>query len=293
MDFTQHNKINSSLPIQNRVMDCRASPKSFNVPQYQKYSSGPSYPIYQPPPQQPQNTYRNPILQHGDEGDKVVTMSKCYKPYTFNTPQTINSCMPSQKSYYEEPIMNPHEYDPIAFNDKNMEDNNDDLKIEYFQFPPKTEPKNSQKQSNQKDPFRPVLETLRQFSDTNTFENQVKPALENHQTYFFSHDDGEVGDNCKKENDEEIVNHQNSYKSRTKIVSIPNGVRIVTEIVKNGECGNEVFRNFRQLSKPNDKWQNKSKIILDDDDNKQTNGHGDGNSNECDADNDSNSLINL
>lgn len=305
MDFTQHNKINSCFPTQNRVMDCRPSPRNFNAPQYQKYSPGPSYSIYQQPPQQqqPQNMSRNPMMQHGDGSDKVVAMSKCYKPYTFSTPP-MNPYMAQQKSYYEEPEMNPNGYDPMNYEDQ-MAMQEDDLKIEFFQCarpPPKNPPKMQTKPLiNQKNPFRPVLESLRQYSDTDTHESQLKPALENHQTYFFSHngddaDENRDVDNCREENDEEIVNHQNSYKSRTKIVQIPNGVRIVTEIVKNGECGNEVFRNFRQLSKPNDTWQNKSKMILDDDDNKLNNGDDDGNSNEIDDEDygkDRKSLINL
>jgi hypothetical protein len=209
--------------------------------------------------------------------------------------------MAPQQNFYDDSMMNSHDYDSMALQDQMsamQQPDDDDLKIEFFQCP--QPPKKPQKQ-NPKDPFRPVLESLRQFSDTNTHENQVKSALENHQTYFFSHngDDAEHRDvdNCGEENDEEIVNHQNSYKSRTKIVSIPNGVRIVTEIVKNGECGNEAFRNFRQLSKSHDKWLNKSKIILGDDDNKQSNGRDDGNSNEIEADDDYgkelDSLINL
>lgn len=254
--------------------------------------------MYQQPPQQQQQQQNNrrPMMQHGDGGDNVVGMSKCYKPYAFNAPQVTSYTPPPQKNYYDEPQMNSHEYE-MALQDHMTAIDEDDMKIEFFQCPPP--PKNPPKQGKStKDPFRPVLESLRQFSDTNTHENEMKPP-ENNQTYFFSHngDDAENRDvdTFREENDEEIVSHENSYKSRTKIVSIPNGVRIVTEIVKSGECGNEVFRNFRQFSKTHDKWQNKSKIILGDDDNKQ--GHDDGNSNENEADDDYekdfNALINL
>lgn len=240
--------------------------------------------------------------QYGDGSDKVISLSKCYKPYTFNTP-AMNSCMAPQKnSYYDDPMMMNfnHEEQVIA-----MPDGNEDINIEFFQCtPPKAMAAMSKRGKSRADPFQPVLESMRKFSDTNTIDSCIKPALENHQTFFFSHncdDAGEHGDvdNGREENGavtkEELESPQQAYQSRTKIVSIPNGVRIVTEIVKNGACGNEIFRNFRQLS-TRDKWENKSKIIIDDGDCKQSN-QADGNSNENEADDDyfeeRNSLINL
>lgn len=307
MDFTQHNKINSCFPSQNRVMDLRQSPNSYNVPQYQKFAQAPSYPSYQPPQQLPYQQQHRPQnnarmqQQYGDGSDKVVSLSKCYKPYTFNTP-AMNSCMAPQKnSFYDDPMM-------MNFNDEeqmvSMPDGSEDINIEFFQCtPPKAlaaMPKCGKTRSN---PFQPVLESMRKFSDTNTLDDCIKPALENHQTFFFSHncdDAGEHGDvdSGKEENGEatkeEPGKQQQTYKSRTKIVSIPNGVRIVTEIVKNGACGNEIFRNFRQLA-TRDKWENKSKIVLDDGDSKQSN-QADGNSCENEADDyfeERESLINL
>lgn len=272
MDFTQHNKINTCFPNQNRVVDSRPQPKGFNMPQYSKYTAPPSYASYQ----SQQHGFRNPtIQQHGDGSDKVSGMSKCYQPYTFNAPP-MNSCMAPQKnSYYDDPmLMKSHDYKSIGGEDQmaTMPVDNDDLNIEFYQCtPPKVRsiPTQGKTTNINIDPFRPVLESLRHFTDSEIPESKTKPTFENHQTYFFSHNSEDANTNREDENDEETVNLENSYKSRTKIIKIPNGVRIVTEIVKNdSECGNEVFRNFRQLSK-HEKWINKSKMIIGDSEKQQ------------------------
>lgn len=313
MDFTQHNKINSRLPIQNRGMDCRPSPKSysisaknFNIPQYQKVTHGPNYPSYSTAMQQQQNFQRTQRMQqHGDGTDKVTSISKIYKPYTFNTP-AMGPCMAPQKnSFYDDSMMiRQQEIDPMMVEDQmvSMPDTNDDLNIEFLPCAPPPHAQQGKSTNPRANPFQPVLESMRKYSETDT----AKQVIENHQTYFFSHngqEDANENRDVREENDEqlmeEILNQQNSYRSRTKIVPIHNGVRIVTDIVKNGGecCGNEMFRNFRHLSSQ-DKWCNKSKIILDDDSNKQSSA-GDSNSNEKPADDDDcgeeerESLINL
>ncbi len=74
---------------------------------------------------------------------------------------------------------------------------------------------------------------------------------------------------------------------------------MVTDIVHTGECGNEIFKNFRQLSSKGKNLINKSKIVPDDDTNNhnEQNEGGDGNSNENEVDDDyymsNSSLINL
>lgn len=256
---------------------------------------------------------------YGDGGsDRMHSMAtKCFKPYNFSSPTalpTMKNCtmMPQKNSYYDDSMMMKSlEMEPMLAEDQiissmpndrpfwakrqeneiSMSANNDeDLSIEYFQCaaPSKTATTTGSKREKT---FQPVKESMRRFSDS----DDIRKALENHHTYFFAHDGEEVnGDNkdehCKEEEEEtDIINNRNSYKSRTKIISIPNGVRIITEIVKNGdggECGNEVFRNFRHLpTTANDKrLSKKSNSTLDDESNNDIGCNGNSNKNENDVD---------
>lgn len=333
MDFTQHNKINSFIPNQNRAIDCRQTPQNYNAQQFAKYQSFSARPSYQQPSMhsqqhQPQfnnqNINRNPMPHHfGDGGDRMNSMiSKSFKPYSFNTPAKMppmkNCPMQQNTSYYDDSMMmKSHEMDPMVNEDqiissmpndipfwaKRQENeikisgnNDEDLSIEYFHCPP---PPPKTATINKRGQFpksfqSPPQESMRKYSDS----DDIRKALENHQTYFFSHDGEEVnGDDkegSRKEDEEEeteIINNQNSYKSRTKIIPIPNGVRIITEIVKNEECGNEIFQNFRHLptlTKANDKrGSKKSNITLDGDsasNNDDTCCNGNSNKKENDAD---------
>lgn len=342
MDFTQHNKINSFIPNQNRVIDCRQNPQNFkSSQQYAKYQPFSACPSYQQPsmysqqqqmPQQQfnnQNINRNPMPHHyGDGGgsDRMHSMvTKSFKPYSFNSPAMKNCTMPQKKSYYDDSMMmKSHDMEPIVSEDqivssipidlpfwaKRQENenkisgnNDDDLNIEYFQCaaPPKTASYSKRGQATKS--FQ--QESMRKFSDT----DDIRKALENHQTYFFSHSEEETNDNDKdeccgeEEEESEIINNQDSYKSRTKIIPIPNGVRIITEIVKNGDCGNEIFRNFRHLPTLNDKRLSKKSNTLDDDSGNNNDDiccNGISNKNEKDEDevdnghqNDIRSLVNL
>lgn len=215
-------------------------------------------------------------------------------------------------------VIRSHEIDQHMGVDEqmmSMGDDADDIKIEFFQCSkmPAASQRSKSPSPRPNSSYHTVSNSFEQnhkYSEKN-FE---KPSNENHQTYFYSHNDDDADsngtvDSNKKENDEEskeeIVNHQNCYKSRTKIIQIPNGVRIVTDIIKNGDCANDLFKNFRQLSSASpptkDKWPNKFNIILDDErnDNKRNNCRDGSNSSKNEADDDyyedrdRKSLINL
>lgn len=286
-----------------------------------------------------QNINRNPMSQNiGDGGggynENRMSTVKCFKPYTFNSPTITNNCLMSspqqqqqhhqqqqqKNTYFDDSMMiKSHDIDSSQMVSENQilsssisnespfwvkhqepeinmsaHQSHDELSIEYFHMtPPKTAPVKSKKKC---ETFQPILESMKKFSKN----DDIQTALENHQTYFFSHfddsrdandtEDEEESDKCKankSKNVEEITDHQNSFKSRTKIISIPNGVRIITEIVKNDGSGNEVFQNLLPSLKTTvkDKRIKQSKsTTLEDDKNNNDDSNGNNNENENDGD---------
>jgi hypothetical protein len=307
MDFTQHNKINSYFPNQNqnRAIDCRQAPPNYNAPnqqlspsqKYQPYCQFPSYHHQQA--QQPfhQNINRGSMLHHigdGSGSERVHPMTPINKPYSYNSPAIMKNCnMQSKSSYFDDAMMiKSNDMDQIItmpndspFWAKRQETeitNDTDLNIEYFHCPaPKTSSltRANIPSSSSSNPFQPAQESIKKFPSA---EN-IKQAIENHQTYFFTHNGSDAKDSANSHKDEaeserEVTSQskQALYKSRTKIVRIPHGVRIITEIVNDGECGNDLFQNFRHLTTKDDK---KSKVTLteeeeDVNDNNECNGDG-------------------
>lgn len=101
------------------------------------------------------------------------------------------------------------------------EEPNKAANVEYYQFTPSHS--SIHRQSN---PFKQVIDSMRKYSSCKA-TNQKQHSQANHQTFECAHD--------------ESVEHEQqfteSYRSHTKILAIPNGVRIVTEILNddNGE----------------------------------------------------------
>lgn len=126
-----------------------------------------------------------------------------------------------------------------------------ELDIEYYQCTPK-HPMMNQNPS----PFQPVINSMRQFctSQPSGESNQNSYQASNHQTFIYSHDseDGQQ----KSAADEHVQVQQNKvYRSHTKIIPIPNGVKIITEILRDdnvGDCAKNDL-NFDR-SHPKDEW---------------------------------------
>lgn len=99
----------------------------------------------------------------------------------------------------------------------------ENVEFEYFQCTPSLP--GSHKQRSQ---FKGVMESLRKFSKSNQRQpiekSRLKGIPRNNQTFSYQH---EVDDEHRIESEQ-----QKSYRSHTKIQNIPNGVRIVTEILK-------------------------------------------------------------
>lgn len=219
MDFTQHNKINSCLP------------SAFSKRHERPNDHFPS------PPAQPkfQQQFRGSACQRSavprSEGDVARNfMSTPYSPPTF--------------SQHDELPMTSPAYGSSHYCEEAAATNNDQpqLDFEYYQCAPPMPFKQNQ------NPFNPVMESMQQFARKSSM--RVTPHR-NHQTVFLKHD--EEGE--QQQLDAICLREQKSYKSHTRIISIPNGVRVITEILN--EDNDENDSNGSEGSEQQDKWKNK------------------------------------
>lgn len=99
-------------------------------------------------------------------------------------------------------------------------------------------------------PFNPVMESMQQFARKSSM--RVTPHR-NHQTVFLKHD--EEGE--QQVLDAICLREQKSYKSHTRIISIPNGVRVITEILNEDNEENDSNGFEGSEGQQQDKWKNK------------------------------------
>lgn len=225
MDFTQHNKINSCLPS---AFSKRHERQNDHVPN--------------PPPAQskfPQQfrgstAYQRNAVPHS-EGDMPRNnfVSAPYPPPTFSQQEELSMTSPAYNSsrFCEEAAATTN--------------NDPELDFEYYQCSPLTPFKQIQ------NPFNPVMESMQQFAR----KSSMRVPHRNHQTVFLKHE--EEGEQQQLE--AICLREQKSYKSHTRIISIPNGVRVVTEILNEDNDGNDSNSNGSEGSEGQlqDKWKNK------------------------------------
>lgn len=299
MDFTQHNKINSFYPGQNRL-DCCS--KRFQNPNFPSFS--------QPMQQQHQQSIMHPFHQD------IQIHSKSFDPYMFNTSADICGASTIQQhqsfcgdSQYIQ--QQQHQLTEPA-QEETINEPNADIDIEYFQCTPPNLQHQRRRKAVPANPYKPIIESMRQFKfnqnctkNFNIKSHGTGDVNPNHQTYFYKHnddnndnDDNKALEECNS--DEEIINNHKCYRSHTKIISIPNGVKIITEIKKednddiigdNNSCNeceeqsNLSINHHRQCmqkqqQQQHDKWHNKKiEIVVGDNGNKD---NDDGEDDKCD-----------
>lgn len=205
MDFTQHNKINSSLPgpsaLPVRYGHCTNSVHSKFSPQLGvQYSGGGRRRSYMP----------------------VSMASQSFDQHHSNR--------------YSDEALETH---PDVDNNGNQVD----INFEYYQSSPQEAPFN-----HQRNLFDPVIESMKQFNKSSL----EKAQHSNHQTVFHKHrDDDEDEQTFGTTN----LRQQKTYKSHTRIVAIPNGVKIITEILNSEEAENDSGSSSSQSRDEN--WTNK------------------------------------
>lgn len=252
MDFTQHNKINSVAPkkFQNRSQSYIPNypPQMQNFPsqtrtQFQNINHPCSSPISKNQFGHGNQNYF-PQRSGGDMSQSFMQKPASFNQQTYSLDSGMNyasnSCQQSELQY--------REHEQHQSQEEEQPSDEDEVNIEYFQCSPS--PSNVVKHQS---PFKPVMQSMRQFSMTKPVSKCHQHAEANHQTFMFTHDDEEV---C-----EETTNfaQQKLYRSHTRIVSIPNGVKIVTEILK--EDNDTSTDSDESSSNPNqvndDEWMNK------------------------------------
>lgn len=273
MDFTQRHKINSEVPkpFQNRPQT--VMPHSFSANQ-QRMQTFPSQiranhqninhpylhtmPVNQqiqsktPYQKQPPNQmYINPQYSEGD-------FNRNYTPNSHLQQETnqqsyipdSGTCCPSNSFQ--------HNLQNIQFSEGRNEDveeftneaaeEMDSTAIEFFQCSPS--PSILNKQPNH---YNRILDSMKKFSlQTNPVKTRSKQSDLNHQTFSFKHE----GEEYQQEEFSDAI-QQKLYRSHTRIVSIPNGVKIITEILKDDNESTDGDETSLIRKKESEKWINK------------------------------------
>lgn len=275
MDFSQRYKINSSLPIQNRAECCKCMENNI---QNRKYLD------------RREQTCPQIMPSHHSNGNINKNCNKCVsKPYS--QPSQLNTsdenCLQIDSSFHlRKPSNNLKQ---AQQSDAEIIRSPNDIDIERFQCTPTTKPPLTTKETPKQ--FKPVIETMRRYTSSCP-QSEIKSSKmnceTNQQLIFPKHANATV--KCEEDaDDEEIMNMPYKYyRSHTKIVTIPNGVKIITEIKKDdnrgNECENDEYEEQLQKSqqpthkcdkinyqhcvkKCHDKWLNKMiEITLGDND---------------------------
>jgi len=270
MDFSQPNKINSIKPpqIQNQN-DYYSNMHSQNMNSQHKFMSN----SFQHPkcvhqsnnfvPQHHQSMMQTP--HESSNRNFMHKMTKNFEPYSFNTSSPESYCLPSS-SYFNPGSYSGHEMMEQQQQQQQQqlqpyEDEVNDINVEYFQCAPPI-PIRHESKLKPTNPFRPIMESMRKFSDNCVKQprsDKIGDAA-NSQTYFYSYD------SAKKEEPEQVQRQDEQfYRSFTKIISIPNGVKIITEIKKDDNINDQRVENGNKNSNSDiDKWLNKQiEVTLD------------------------------
>jgi hypothetical protein len=131
--------------------------------------------------------------------------------------------------------------------------------LEYYQCGPTAASAN-----HQKNPFKQVIDSMRKYSSCKATSTKIH-ALANHRTFICAHD--ENAESYEQQFDDD--SHHKSFRSHTKIIAIPNGVKIITEILKDD---NEELQESENCLEANSKaknsdWLNKQiEVTVDEDD---------------------------
>ena len=252
MDFSQHNKINSGYGMTSKTSsrsDCDFN-KKFIPPYAQKSVKYPNinnpnyqqqYQLHQQQLQQhQQRQQQHSSLEMNDNGKYIQKMVKIYEPHVFGG-EPDQFCQP--KVFYGD----YNQCNPQSIDEEH------ETELEYYQCTP------SQSQlNNQFNPFKPVIDSMRRFTVTRgkselripTSTCQLSQDQEaNNQTVSYSHE-------CKNNSTSEFSNNNRLYKSHTKILNIPNGVRIITEILRteNNDNPHEDSDDNYKECQTNDNW---------------------------------------
>lgn len=173
----------------------------------------------------------------------------------YNTP-AYSAVMAPSNSYCEEPVNQPEmkflPQQPMQQPAQEEFSDDENVDVEYFQCLPTTQYAPNQQRSQ----IKSVMNSLRQFSKSN------QKLVRFNSKSGSSH--GSNGHNktfcCQHEGDEHVVEteHQKTYRSHTKIQNIPNGFRIVTEILKEDNEGAETEESaVNRQTQTSDDWLNK------------------------------------
>ena len=279
MDFTQRHKINSEVPkpFQNRPQTVMPNAISSNQQRMQTFPSQiranhqninhpylHSMPVNQqiqskrPYQIQPLNqVFMNPQYSEGDFNRNNSSNSSSQREINMQTyiPDS-GICCPSNSFQ--------HHLQNIQFSDQNSGQNEDveeftvdaaeelDSKaIEFFQCSPS--PSILDKQPNH---YNRILDSMKKFSlQPNPVTNRSKHSdvnRVNHHTFSCKHEDEE---NLQDEISDAI--QQKQYRSHTRIISIPNGVKIITEILKDDNETTDGDEFSLSRKKESEKWINK------------------------------------
>lgn len=242
MDFSQHNKINSGYGMTSNLpnrSDCDFNNKfippyaqksvNINNPNYQQ-----QYQLHQQQLQQQQQQQQHSGHEMNDNGKYIQKMVKIYEPHVFGG-EPDQFCQP--KAVYGD-------YNQRYQSHKRCMDEEYDNELAYYQCTPTPSLLN-----NQFDPFKPVIDSMRRFTVTRGKSELRIPTStcqlsqeSNNQSIAYSHE-------CKNNSTSEFSNNNKLYKSHTKILNIPNGVRIITEILRtenNNEEGGDGDENYKE-----------------------------------------------
>lgn len=201
-----------------------------------------------------QNYFMQPQRSAGDTNQNFMQSSISCDQQAFNS----NSGMSCPTNSFKQPEVQYQSYEKHQNPDPEEEPSDEEeVNIEYFQCSPS--PSTVSKHQN---PFNPVMESMRQYSTTKPVQKSHAHSEKNHQTFEFTHED----EGCEKNVD---LTKQKLYRSNTRIVSIPNGIQIITEILKDDnnddsdesssqKCSNRKTQN-------DDEWMNKRiEVSVDD-----------------------------
>lgn len=276
MDFSQQHKINSCAPPQSRNGECRkANCQSKNQQNSNKNFTPYQFQMHAQHQKLQQHHHQNLQRQQQKQQHHIDSMGSFLQhqfeqPYTYNTPT-----MPTSRSFC---LTQPNQFFTKQCQDQLSGECPppsaiDDFDIEYFQCTPQPAQPPRMPKSKISTQFKPLMDSMRRFNQKpempkNKSNGFGEPA--NHQTFFYEytdeHDDY-VGGGAKQCDERDEKNANKRYKSYTKIISIPNGVKIVTEIKKEDNYGEDNFCVKKSDKKQDDKWVNKKiEITLNDDD---------------------------
>lgn len=258
MNFSQNNKINSGFGLkQNRN---RIDNSSHNF-----VFSKPKYSHNKDLPMQIQRNVHNQGDDFNGDGKYIQKMTKIYEPFLFsgddeNCSKTSSFC---SSSGHGNLLKRPDNFNrtPLADDEKSYSDEDQCDGVEYFQCTP------SSSQAHQhENPFKPVLNSMRRYSINHGKSDNIVHKRgcnyegndeRNYQTFIYNHD-------LKNQ-----ANQQKYYQSHTKIITVPNGVRIITEILRDENNERESDEGHRQCqTQTEDAWINK-RIEIDLEDNSE------------------------